>query len=51
MRLPKRDSERSRKKDRDREVLIYAPEGGHGVVPIEDLEYVDEEVNYELSNQ
>ncbi|PYS35900.1 MAG: hypothetical protein DMG14_25950, partial [Acidobacteria bacterium] len=38
-------------KNRNCEVLIYAPEGGHIVVPILDLEYAGEEVNHELTNQ
>ena len=38
-------------RNRNCEVLIYAPEGGHNVVPILDLEYAGEEVNHELSNQ
>ena len=30
-------------KNRGREVLIYAPEGGHNVVPLLQLEYAGEE--------
>ena len=30
-------------KNHNSEVLIYAPEGGHDVVPIQELEYAGEE--------
>jgi hypothetical protein len=34
-------------KNRNCEVVIYAPEGGHDVVPIVDLEFLGEDREYE----